>query len=65
VLRKAWLGGTVMAGTSAGALCWHTGGTTSSFGPGIHAETDALGRDLPAVIRGAIEPGLHAIRLTL
>lgn len=43
VLRDAWAGGTVLAGTSAGALCWHSGGTTSSFGPGTAEPADALG----------------------
>jgi len=43
VLRDAWSRGTVLAGTSAGALCWHSGGTTSSFGPGTAEPADALG----------------------
>jgi peptidase E len=32
----------VLAGVSAGALCWHVGGTTDSFGPELRAVTDAL-----------------------
>lgn len=43
VLRDAWGRGTVLGGTSAGALCWHSGGTTSSFGPGTAEAVDALG----------------------
>ena len=42
-LRRAWERGVVLAGTSAGALCWHAGGPTSSFGPGLASVTDALG----------------------
>jgi peptidase E len=43
VLAEAWRHGVVLAGGSAGALCWHEGGTTSSFGPGISAVADGLG----------------------
>jgi peptidase E len=43
LLREAWLAGVVLAGGSAGALCWHTGGTTTSFGPGVQAVSDGLG----------------------
>ncbi len=43
VLREAWAAGVVLAGTSAGALCWHSGGPTSSFGPALCIEADALG----------------------
>src|SRR5262245_25920479 len=32
-LRRAWRRGVVLAGISAGALCWFEGGTTDSFGP--------------------------------
>jgi peptidase E len=32
VLRLAWESGVVMAGLSAGALCWFEAGTTDSFG---------------------------------
>jgi peptidase E len=32
-LREAWQSGVVLAGVSAGSLCWHVGGTTDSFGP--------------------------------
>lgn len=33
VMREAWESGILLAGTSAGALCWHVGGPTSTFGP--------------------------------
>lgn len=43
VLQEAWRAGVVLAGGSAGALCWHAGGTTSSFGPDVAAVPDGLG----------------------
>lgn len=43
LLAEAWQEGVVLAGGSAGALCWHEGGTTSSFGPAISAVADGLG----------------------
>jgi peptidase E len=42
-LRRAWQAGVVLAGVSAGALCWHVGGTTDSFGPELRAVTNGLG----------------------
>ena len=41
-LRQAWESGTVMAGVSAGAICWFEQGSTDSFGPGL-AAIDCLG----------------------
>jgi len=32
VFREAWQRGIVLAGVSAGSICWHVGGTTDSFG---------------------------------
>jgi peptidase E len=32
ILREAWNRGIVLAGISAGSVCWHTGGVTDSFG---------------------------------
>jgi dipeptidase E len=32
VLREAWEGGIVLAGTSAGSICWFEAGVTDSFG---------------------------------
>ncbi len=43
VFREAWQAGVVLAGVSAGSLCWHTGGTTDSFGPDLRPVTDGLG----------------------
>ncbi|CAN5314704.1 peptidase E [soil metagenome] len=43
VLRRAWQAGVVLAGGSAGALCWMSGGTTQSFGPDIAVVDDGLG----------------------
>jgi peptidase E len=43
VFREAWLAGVVLAGVSAGSLCWHSGGTTDSFGPDLRPVTDGLG----------------------
>jgi peptidase E len=41
-LRTCWEAGVVLAGVSAGSVCWHVGGTTDSFGPELRAVTDAL-----------------------
>jgi peptidase E len=41
VMRSAWQAGVVLAGVSAGAICWFTGGTTDSFGP-LRPFTDGL-----------------------
>jgi peptidase E len=70
VLRAAWQAGVVLAGGSAGGICWHAGGVTSSFGPepvpvpdglgflpgslGVHADSDP--RRLPAY-RAAVDAG--------
>lgn len=43
VMREAWEAGVVLFGVSAGALCWHSGGTTDSFGPELRPWTDGLG----------------------
>jgi peptidase E len=37
VLRRCWEAGVVLAGESAGSLCWHAAGTTDSFGPELVA----------------------------
>jgi len=41
-MRRAWESGVVLAGVSAGSICWHRGGTTDSFGPELRAVTDGL-----------------------
>jgi peptidase E len=42
VMRNAWQAGIVLAGVSAGAICWFSGGTTDSFGPQLRPFTDGL-----------------------
>jgi dipeptidase E len=42
-LRLAWERGIVMAGLSAGSLCWFESGTTDSFGQGLAILEGALG----------------------
>ena len=41
-LRKAWSNGAVLAGVSAGMLCWFCGGVTDSYG-GLALLRDGLG----------------------
>lgn len=41
-MREAWEGGTILAGVSAGSICWHVGGPTDSFGPTLQPVTDGL-----------------------
>jgi peptidase E len=43
VMRECWEAGVVLAGASAGSLCWHVGGPTDSFGDELAAFTDGLG----------------------
>ena len=43
ILREAWQAGVVLTGVSAGSICWHTGGTTDSFGPDLQPVTNGLG----------------------
>ena len=50
-LRKAWNAGVVMAGISAGAICWFEDGVTDSFGMPFRALNDGLG-----FVRGACCP---------
>lgn len=42
LLREAWMGGAVLAGISAGMLCWFQAGVTDSFG-GLEPLADGLG----------------------
>jgi dipeptidase E len=42
VLREAWEAGVVLAGMSAGALCWFEGGVTDSYGA-VDGLRDGLG----------------------
>jgi dipeptidase E len=43
VLREAWQAGVVLAGVSAGAMCWFEAGLTDSFGAGLAPLRDGLG----------------------
>lgn len=42
-LRGAHEAGIVLAGASAGSICWFDGGTTDSYGPTLHPLTGGLG----------------------
>ena len=66
ILRDAWREGVLLAGWSAGMICWFERGVTDSFGPQL-AAMDCLGflpwQRLPALRRrGAAAPGLHEPR---
>ncbi len=41
-MRAAWEAGVILAGVSAGSLCWHVGGTTDSYGPTLRPVTNGL-----------------------
>jgi peptidase E len=43
ILRECWESGVVLAGASAGSLCWHMGGPTDSFRDGLDPFTGCLG----------------------
>jgi peptidase E len=43
VLRRAWEHGVVLAGWSAGMICWFEAGVTDSFGPKLAGMPDGLG----------------------
>ena len=43
IFADVWRSGVVLAGVSAGSLCWHVGGTTDSFGPELRPVTNGLG----------------------
>lgn len=42
-MREAWERGTILAGVSAGSICWHVGGPTDSFGAKLQVVTNGLG----------------------
>jgi len=42
ILRECWERGVVLAGTSAGSMCWHTGGPTDSYRDALDPFTDGL-----------------------
>ena len=41
-LKAAWEAGVVLAGPSAGGMCWFEAGLTDSFGPGLGPLKDGL-----------------------
>ena len=41
-MREAWENGVILSGVSAGSICWHTGGTTDSFGQTLRPVTNGL-----------------------
>jgi peptidase E len=43
ILSEAWERGIVLGGVSAGAICWHAGGNTDSFGLPLQPVTNGLG----------------------
>jgi peptidase E len=43
ILREAWESGIVLAGWSAGMICWFEAGVTDSFGPQLDGMPDGLG----------------------
>src|SRR3984885_9037303 len=55
ILRKAWQAGIVLAGSSAGGICWFEGGTTDSFGARLRPYTDGLG-----LLTGSFCPHYHS-----
>ena len=42
IMRACWQAGVVLTGSSAGSMCWHTGGPTDSFGDALDPFTDGL-----------------------
>lgn len=53
-LRAAWNAGVVMAGMSAGAICWFESCTTDSFGPTLRPLHGGLG-----ILDGSLSPHYH------
>ena len=43
IMWECWESGVVLAGPSAGSLCWHLGGPTDSFGDALAPFNDGLG----------------------
>jgi peptidase E len=54
IFRDAWGAGIVLAGMSAGAICWFEACTTDSFGPELRPLTGALG-----FLTGTFVPHYH------
>lgn len=43
IMRECWEAGVVLAGQSAGSVCWHLGGVTDSFSDALDPVTNGLG----------------------
>jgi peptidase E len=43
IFPRVWRAGVVLAGVSAGSICWFRGGTTDSFGPDLDPVRNGLG----------------------
>ena len=43
VLRECWESGVVLAGVSAGSICWYVGGPTDSYGTDLRLSPPGLG----------------------
>jgi dipeptidase E len=43
IVREAWEAGIVLAGSSAGMICWFEAGVTDSYGPQLDGMRDGLG----------------------
>lgn len=43
ILRECWEAGVVLAGQSAGSICWHQGGVTDSFSDDLDPVDNGLG----------------------
>jgi peptidase E len=43
IIGECWAAGVLLAGQSAGSLCWHLGGVTDSFGDSLDPVTGGLG----------------------
>jgi peptidase E len=43
IMRECWEAGVVLAGESAGSVCWHLGGVTDSFSDALDPITNGLG----------------------
>ena len=54
ILRDAWARGVVLAGMSAGAICWFEACTTDSFGPTLRPLAGGLG-----LLDGSLSPHYH------
>ena len=51
ILAEAWENGVILAGVSAGGICWFEGGVTDSFGPDLAPLAGGLG-----LVRGTFCP---------